>query len=301
MNDRPKNPSKIPPGPYIRQCPKCDKQLKYANIYSFRNADKLNGLCLSCGARAANPPAKGPFIRSCPKCDKDLEYANVVNFNKAEKEGWICPSCSARNRPPNPKSVGPFIRTCPQCCRNVEYARKNALIAALKLNSICFECRKSNMTKFVGPANPRYGKPAPKYGRFGWAGWFHGHHFRSLLELNYMIRLFEDDKEWVTGEILHIPYVDEDAVARNYSLDFIVGNEIIECKPRRQQTLPRVLKKNAAARHWAELYSMIFQIVDPGRPSWGIIKRLIASGELDFSEDTWKKASRQIERPALVI
>ncbi len=92
------------------------------------------------------------------------------------------------------------------------------------------EMKKNLSEKSSGSNNPMYGKPSPVGSGNGWAGWYNGVYFRSLLELSYMKYLHDNNISYINGEILSIPYVINNKV-RNYYPDFIIDNKIIEIKP----------------------------------------------------------------------
>lgn len=87
----------------------------------------------------------------------------------------------------------------------------------------------------VGPLNPQYGKsPAKQAGRGIW-GKFNGTHFRSSLELFYLIYWFENNitiKSAETSEF-RVEYLTIDQTIRTYSPDFLLisENKLVEVKP----------------------------------------------------------------------
>jgi len=122
---------------------------------------------------------------------------------------------------------------------------------------------KKNMSKATsGKNNPMYGKPSPKGSGNGWSGWYKGRYFRSLLELTYMVRVLEN-VEWESAEKskYNIPYIDWNGIERSYFPDFVVGNKIIEIKPKNLKNSKNVLLKEAAAIKWCNENNFEYIIV----------------------------------------
>lgn len=86
-----------------------------------------------------------------------------------------------------------------------------------------------------GPANSQYGKsPSKRAGKGIW-GKFNGIHFRSSLELFYLIFWFENNVEIKSAESseYRVEYLTECATIRTYSPDFLLlsENKLVEIKP----------------------------------------------------------------------
>ena len=108
----------------------------------------------------------------------------------------------------------------------------------------------------------------PSFGR-GICGKYKGQHFRSLLELSFIISFIEKKKlEFESGEQrkYEIPYTDENGKKRNYFPDFIVKVKdkkvIFECKPKRLWKSERVVLKATAAEKYAKENNMDYEMVD---------------------------------------
>ena len=85
-----------------------------------------------------------------------------------------------------------------------------------------------------GTGNPMYGKPAAKGSGRGLAGYYRGIHFRSSLELSYMLHLIANGIGFETAERkeFSIQY-EADGKKRTYFPDFVLSDgTIIEVKPK---------------------------------------------------------------------
>jgi hypothetical protein len=97
-----------------------------------------------------------------------------------------------------------------------------------------------------GTENPMFGKsPSPEAGK-GINGTFNGIHFRSSLELFYLIYWYENSiiVESAEQKLFRIQYIDKEAI-HNYTPDFylVYENTLIEIKPEKRQEEDVVLKK----------------------------------------------------------
>lgn len=142
---------------------------------------------------------------------------------------------------------------------------------------IRFEVAKAKQSKRnSGSGNPMFGKPSPTGSGNGWSGWYKGWYFRSLRELKFVLDLEVANQEWSTGEKkkISVPYISPTGSQRSYFPDFIVGQRVIEVKPRRLWNSPQVLaKKNAAMIHFAAL-GMTYELVDPGKIDDKVVDQL---------------------------
>jgi len=83
-----------------------------------------------------------------------------------------------------------------------------------------------------GEDNGMFGRPSPEGSGNGWSGWYKGKHFRSLLELSYMIYLSENNIDYKTAETKEYEVIYEYNNGKiTYRPDFIVDEKIIEIKP----------------------------------------------------------------------
>jgi len=107
-----------------------------------------------------------------------------------------------------------------------------------------WECEYRNNNKkkgSVGNKNPQWGLPAPKGSGCGFSGYYKGEYFRSILEYRYLKHFEENDISYISNDVsadkhesikVVIPYIDSVGKQRNYIPDFLIGNTIVEVKPK---------------------------------------------------------------------
>lgn len=136
---------------------------------------------------------------------------------------------------------------------------------------------------FSGKNNPMYGKSPPIGSGNGCSGWYNGHYFRSLAELNYILYLESQNIKWSTAEIkkYRVKYKNEQGKDKTYCPDFIINNDtIIECKPKPLwNTVENILKRESAEKYFKKI-GLIYQIVDPGYIDNTILRKLIKNGKV---------------------
>lgn len=103
-----------------------------------------------------------------------------------------------------------------------------------------------------GEKNGQYGKsPSPRAGRGIW-GKFKGLHFRSSLELFYLMYWFESgvNVESAEKEEFRVKYIDSKGNMRTYSPDFIIrsNNLLLEIKPEKMHIYPDIINKLQALK-----------------------------------------------------
>ena len=154
-----------------RNCPKCNKELIYKYLRSFKHACKQNQYCSSCGAKFR------------PKRSK--KFYDLIAWNKTCKENQQI----LLNHPNLQKK-------CPNCHNQIKYKNKISLLKSVKNNTWCNSCiqkrdiklglRKSwnkgkkmddkfkrkiklswrkTKNKRSGCNHPFYGKPGPMTGK----------------------------------------------------------------------------------------------------------------------------------------
>jgi len=106
----------------------------------------------------------------------------------------------------------------------------------------------NNSKALHGEKNGMYGIPPPHGSGNGWCGWYNGIHFRSILELSFMIKMNKENKVFKSAESkeFEIKYI-KNGINRTYRPDFICDNKIIEIKPKNLiNTVDNKLKFEAA-------------------------------------------------------
>jgi hypothetical protein len=241
-----------------RKCPQCSKELTYARKQGYDNACKKNSLCISCvnSNRATNPTFR----------EKARQAALRRVFTESEKEQ----ARQQLKRVTNNKPVYDI------------WLEKYGQEEADRLDLL----RKAKWSAHsTGNKNPMYGKPAPQGSGNGWSGWYKGFYFRSLYELGCILNFEKENVSFKTAETkkFKIPYIDALGTRRNYYADFITSTGLlVECKPTRLWNTPSVKAKQSAAEVWCTQRNLKYVLVDYGKPSIDIIKKLLAQGLLVF-------------------
>lgn len=112
-----------------------------------------------------------------------------------------------------------------------------------------------------GKDHHQYGKAAPKRSGYGWKGWYKQYYFRSLKEAAYMLGLDEQGFSWQSAEHLSIPYT-LDGRIRTYHPDYLVGDCLVEIKPKGFHSYPCVLAKRAAAEIYCTQHGLTYELID---------------------------------------
>jgi hypothetical protein len=102
-------------------------------------------------------------------------------------------------------------------------------------------------TGLKGEKNPQYGKSPSKQAGRGINGKFNNLHFRSSLEMLYLMYWYENNVNVVSAENIkfRVKYINSSGVKRTYSPDFFINetNTLVEIKPENLHTNVEVLQK----------------------------------------------------------
>lgn len=232
------------PTDYFKQCPICKKNMYYTTNNSLNRAIANNSKCTSCNNKIRKIEYK--YKRNCPQCGKELLYSSDKGFNNANFNDTVCFGCSAKNLYYN-KTTTEFFRNCPTCNKIIYYSSKRGRDMGESLQNECKSCA----AKTVYHNRVKNGQPVlnfngskfvskstipPKRGGRGWSGYFKGHHFRSLLELDYIIYLINNNVKFISAENKQdaIKYYLPDNSEHRYYLDFylIDSDQFVEIKPK---------------------------------------------------------------------
>lgn len=145
------------------------------------------------------------------------------------------------------------------------------------------ELKKVYSLNASGKNNSMYGKPAPIGSGNGWSGWYNGIHFRSLLELAFLVK----NPNAKSAESYKIPYIDYFGHERTYHPDFEIDNAVYEIKPYKLQESPLNKLKFEAAVNFFNDIGKSFKILtekDFEKISFQEIKDLHDKGSLKFLE-----------------
>lgn len=155
----------------------------------------------------------------------------------------------------------------------------------------------------TGKTGSAYGKPPTKSWSRGYFGYYkEKFHFRSLLELSYIIHLEENKISWQSGEDQDwlIEYKDEYNGDRTYWPDFLLnGNKIVEIKPSQLHNHPDIARKNEAAIKFCNERGWNFEILDP-KTNYRKIKQEYLAGFIVFGADWDKKFNKRFFKKKLL-
>lgn len=161
---------------------------------------------------------------------------------------------------------------------------------------------KEKIAKFSrGENNPMYGKPSPHGSGNGWCGWYKNWHFRSLMELSFMINVIERfGFRWETGENkkYRISYLDYDDKVRNYFPDFILNERyMVEIKPKHLINTVTNKRKREAAKLFCINNNLRYKIITPTkRFTFEEIKLLIDDNKIKFVDRYQIKYKKWMEK-----
>ncbi len=280
-------------------------------------------------------PKQDRWVRNCPECNCEIEYKSGVYMRDSERRGKKCKSCGIKeyckirdyNGENNPfygkkhteKTREKFVEIAKNRPDDYisEQGRKNQAESSKKrkyepffdiwlrkyglegANKRYIEYKEACSTSHSGEKNYWYGKKRPLGVGNGWKGWYNGQHFRSLLELSYIITVLEaENMDWKSAEDegLVIKYK-FDGKNKTYRPDFIVDDEIIiECKPKSLQTTRLVLAKKEAAEKYCEENGMTYIMVDIPILPWEKIIELYDNHEVSFTHKYEEKLKVIIQK-----
>ena len=217
-------------GEYKKECTLCGKIKYYSSKQSFNRGANL---CYSCANK--NSVKSGEirnFIRLCSICGTEVIYPNSRSYNiSMKKYVCICETCRATR----------FSRECPSCKETIKTSKP------IEPHINCKKCESlKRITEKKG---------------YGFSGVYNGIHFRSSLELSFMMN---EHRKWKSGECSEfaIPYY-LNGKLHTYYPDFVVENEVIECKPAYAQKGEIFEAKRRAAVEWCNERGLSYIIIDP--------------------------------------
>lgn len=226
---------------YSRKCPKCGKEIFHKNEKNRNESNALKKYCASCNVARRNNMQKGKPISKKAKMsfkNKDYSFMQTDSY-KENMRNSILNSTKKMMRGRNVYDI--WLE---------KYGKE---IADQKM----IEFKKKQSKNSSGKKNPMFGKPSPVGSGNGWCGWYKNWHFRSLLELSYMINVIERfNLKWESAEKkkYSVPYKFE-KIDHTYYPDFVINNKyIVDCKPKDlQNSSLNITKQKAAIKHFNKL------------------------------------------------
>ncbi len=292
---------------FLRNCPKCGKELSYTNKKNRNTAIKKKRLCGSCASVERNQKygnnkkfietygvkgkwigKKNPFYgkhhseESLAKMQKNKDFSTFKSKKFKDKMSKIS---SGKNNPMYGKN---YYDIWVEKYGEKEANKKMAIL------------RKEKSIQTSGKNNPMYGKPAPQGSGNGWSGWYKGWFFRSIKELSYMVNVIEvNGFQWRTGETkdLCIKYTSYDGTERTYRADFLVEEKkLVEVKPIKLFNTPKNLLKKQAAVKFCKKNGYDYEVVDVRLLDFEKMESLYNQKKIRFTKKYKKKYEQYINR-----
>lgn len=279
---------------YTRICPKCKKTLYHTTKYLRNAAQKANRLCRSC-KRKEVMAAMSPEMRSkafvgfswvngkpnpfkgCHHTEETKQLLSKKNTGHKVSQQTKRKLSAANSGNQNPMAGRTFYDVWVE-----KYGKEEA--------DRLFELKRDrNRAASSGKNNPMFGKPAPRGSGGGWSGWYNDWFFRSLRELAFAVGLDKNCTKWTSGEFVKIEY-SFNGVLRTYRPDFVVGNTIIEIKPKALIKSSDVVKaKYEAAMAWCQQNGFKYQIQDIALLPLDELTVLYQKGTVQFTKKYEKR------------
>jgi len=142
---------------FVRNCPKCGKEINYVSAYNYRKAVLKKTKCNICAQIRTIKPIGG-WKRTCPECGKELQYCGKRALNRANENNSKCQECLTKIEIP----VGGWKRNCPKCGKEICYSSKSKsnYTRACNENTKCRKCSNLGIKRpnLSGELNPNYKK-----------------------------------------------------------------------------------------------------------------------------------------------
>ena len=252
-----------------RNCPKCGSTIEYKDKWSYIYAYQDNRRCKPCVCKdtAIENDYKTKFLgKNNPfygKKHTDKKRLGIQNIGKQVGD---------KNPMRRPEMREYFSK--------LHTGEGNPMYGKV----VSSETRKKLSVHSRGKNNPMYGKPSPGGSGNGWANWYKGHHFRSLRELQYFITEVEGKGlSCESAQKYRIPYKSYDGTDRTYQPDFLVGNSLIEVKPKKLWETPLVKLKKEVGEKFCIENGLEYKLIDI-EPDSSILRDKYLNGEIRFVE-----------------
>jgi len=289
-----KLPRKKAMPPFVRKCPKCNKELNYTSVKNRNKAEKRHLMCLSC-ARIES--------ELCPKLKK--RRSEISKKRVGSKNSFYGKHHTEETKEKLRKVDRSYTQTKEFRKKSARHGFQNGMYGKTfydvwkekygkeEADTRYAEWIKKQSKKSSGKNNPMYGKPAPRGSGGGWSGWYKGWYFRSLRELTHMIDVIEaKNYEWESAESkrFSIPYVDYNGNQRTYRPDFLINKKIlIEVKPKQLMETPTNLLKKGAAIAFCDANNLEYRMVDIKILDQKKIIKLFKNGDVVFNKKYQKR------------
>lgn len=285
---------------YIRNCPKCNKEIEYKNKNCLNVALKNNKPCSSCAAilrlkkYGKNQKFVDRYATKGKNIGKNNAFYGKTHTKETKQKLAVVDKGYTQTQEFRDKSklIGKNNGMYGKSVYDVWIGRYGKEEADKKLNDL----REKHKINSAGKNNSMYSKPTPQGSGNGWSGWYNSFYFRSLRELSYIVNLDKQNKKWSSAEKIRIPYVNWDGKERTYAPDFLVEDKIlVEIKPTKLRETKSVQLKKEAAEKYCKDKNLEYLLVDAEPLSTEEIKTLRSSGKVKFLERYERKFIERYE------
>lgn len=227
------------------------------------------------------------FSKNCPICNCVLTYTLKSSLTRSIKDNAKCDKCNRSSKEYKDRQRKQCIGSGnPMYGKNVYdvWVEKYGKEEADRKMDILNKKRSENAK---GSRNNMFGKSTPKCGGKGISGYYKDFYFRSLHELYYILTVLEPNNIPIVSaerKDLTIPYINYDGSQRTYRADFIVGNTLIEIKPKRLVNSPLVNIKKEAAIKFCESKGMKYDLITFNTIDYSTIEEKYKLGEIKIDE-----------------
>lgn len=232
------------------------------------------------------------YTKPCPICGNPITYIIKSSLTRSIKNKSKCSKCVHLD-----EKYKENQKVCSSGQRNNMYGKTVYDVWLNKYGKevadkkqLELSIKRSSNAK--GNKNNMYGKPSPRKCGKGISGRYKDFYFRSLRELYYIITYLEPNNLPIISaerKDLEVPYINYDGTERTYRADFLVGNILVEVKPRKLKDTPLIKLKEESAIAFCNARNMIYKIEYIEIDDYTKINELYKSGLVVIDEK--KKAS----------
>jgi len=238
------------------------------------------------------------YSKPCPVCGNPQNYTLKSSLKRALKNNANCDKCAmASEKYIDTQRNGSLGKNNPMHGKSLhdvwveKYGKDIADQKQLELN-------KKRSVQMKGKRNNMYGKPSPSKTGKGISGRYKDFYFRSLRELYYIITYLEPNNLPIISaerKDLEVPYTNYDGAERTYRADFLVGNTLVEVKPKSLKDTPLIKLKEEAAKKFCEERNMIYEIEYIEISDYSKINDLYKNGLITIDEKKKEKFEKHLK------
>lgn len=266
---------------FIKNCPICNRDVKFKNEVTLATSQRRNSPCRSCIMKKED--LNDSLEVKCLKCNRVKIYSNKYNANFARVRNR-CASCSRANankelwkdkefRDRKSKATTKRLKEYwSDSEKRKELGRRTSIRNIERWKDDEY---RDQMIVNLLIQQKRYGKSH--------AGHYKGTFFRSSLELNFLMQIDNMGKKWISCENSEyaIRYMYKDKM-HTYYPDFKVDNVVYEIKPSKNFNDPIVKAKEAAAITWCKERNLEYKMLDPGKINSQDLNKLKENPNITF-------------------